>query len=307
MARPPKKGINYYPKDVDYYDDFRIVDLMYEHGTLGQTVYDVILTIIYRNGYYVEIPIEKMVQLVIRTIGNKWADKESVTSAILYCAEIGLLDKSLLLRGVFTSVGIQRRYNEINARNKIDKSAYWLLNFGAKTAVSDSETQVIAAKTNVSATKTHVSAQEMRQNKIKENKRKVNNTLCAPAAHGVKKPDYESIVSLFNSICAGLPSVRSITDARKRAIRNAEKRVEEYGGWEKLFKTVQHSDFLTGRNGAWTNCGFDWILKPGNLTKIIEGNYRNADEASDHPPASYDIEEMERRLLHGDIVYKKNE
>lgn len=130
----------------------------------------------------------------------------------------------------------------------------------------------------------------------------------SPAAYGGRSelPDYDAIVSLFNSICRGLPSIRDLTDKRKKAIRDAAPRVKEYGGWEKLFKTVQHSDFLTGRNGAWTNCGFDWIFKPANLTKIMEGNYRNKDESSGLPPASYDIEEMERRLLE-DPVPKKCE
>lgn len=134
-------------------------------------------------------------------------------------------------------------------------------------------------------------------------------TQSAPAARGVgsKSPDYESIVSLFNSICKGLPSIRDLTDRRKKAIRDAEQKVEEYGGWEKLFKAVQHSDFLTGRNGAWTNCGFDWIIKPANVTKIMEGNYRNKDDASEQPPASYNIEEMERRMMYGPIEYKKRD
>lgn len=140
---------------------------------------------------------------------------------------------------------------------------------------------------------------------ISESVSETNHT--APVARGGRSeaPDYDAIVSLFNSICRGLPSIRDLTDKRKNAIRAAAPRVEEYGGWEKLFKTVQHSDFLTGRSGAWTNCGFDWILKPGNLTKIMEGNYRNADEASGQPPPSYDIEEMERRLWESPPPFEK--
>lgn len=136
---------------------------------------------------------------------------------------------------------------------------------------------------------------------ISESVSETNHT--APAARDGRSeaPDYDAIVSLFNSICRGLPGIRDLTDKRKKAIRAADPRVEEYGGWEKLFKAIQHSDFLTGRSGAWTNCGFDWILKPGNLTKIMEGNYRNKDEASGQPPPSYDIEEMERRLWESPI------
>ena len=39
MGRKPKTGLDYFPKDVDYYDDFNIMDLMNEYGPLGQTIY----------------------------------------------------------------------------------------------------------------------------------------------------------------------------------------------------------------------------------------------------------------------------
>lgn len=167
MARPLKKGLVYFPHDTDYYDDFKIVDLMYEHGPLGQTVYDVILTVIYKNGYYVELQIEKMVQIVIRTIGNRWAKKDAVAQVILYCGEIGLFDKALLLRNVFTSAGIQRRYEEVNARNKVDKSRYWLLDENGQPLESASNPPVFAAETPVIVTKTPVFAAEMQQIKSK--------------------------------------------------------------------------------------------------------------------------------------------
>lgn len=174
MARQPKKGLVYFPRDTDYYDDFKIIDLMYEHGTLGQTVYDVILTVIYRNGYYVELSIEKMVQLVIRVIGNRWANKEDVTNAILYCAEIGLFDRDLLMRNVFTSAGIQKRYDEITARSKVDKSKYWLLedDNDAETEVFAEETRVSATKTPVFAEKTPISDARMQQIKVNKSKEK---------------------------------------------------------------------------------------------------------------------------------------
>lgn len=95
--------------------------------------------------------------------------------------------------------------------------------------------------------------------------------------------DYPSVMEKFNRICTTLPRVKQLTDNRRRAIRSAWKIVEPVGGWEKLFRIVDTSDFLSGRNGAWNGCGFDWILKPSNLTKIIEGNYANKEkEHADH-------------------------
>lgn len=85
--------------------------------------------------------------------------------------------------------------------------------------------------------------------------------------------DYQKTVDLFNNICISLPNVKSLTDLRKQKIRNAYKALN--GNYESFFTRVESSDFLSGRNGAWSRCCFDWIMKPSNIIKIIEGNYDN--------------------------------
>lgn len=87
--------------------------------------------------------------------------------------------------------------------------------------------------------------------------------------------DYSSVVEAFNKTCVSLPHIRGLSDTRRKAIRKAASQVEEAGGFPALFGKVEASDFLTGRNGNWNGCGFDWILKPANLAKILEGNYDN--------------------------------
>lgn len=92
--------------------------------------------------------------------------------------------------------------------------------------------------------------------------------------------DYAAITDLYHLLCPSLPRIEKMTDARKKAIKSAEK---NYGHeiFESLFLRAEQSDFLTGRSGLWS-CGFDWILKPANLVKIIEGNYDNKLSASVH-------------------------
>ena len=89
-----------------------------------------------------------------------------------------------------------------------------------------------------------------------------------------ERRDYSGIIEQFNSICEALPKVRDITEPRKKAINSAFKRLGNEGMTE-LFRKTAASDFLSGRKGEW-KATFDWILKPANLTKIIEGNYDNA-------------------------------
>ena len=85
--------------------------------------------------------------------------------------------------------------------------------------------------------------------------------------------------------------------------------MKEFGGWDKLFESVQQSDFLTGRSGQWNNCGFDWILKPANLLKITENTYRNKTKPKQQPVGngnerSYDLDEFKRRS-NEPLIYEK--
>ena len=100
--------------------------------------------------------------------------------------------------------------------------------------------------------------------------------VCAPF-------DYSSVMETFNKTCVSLPHVRNLSDTRRKAIRKAAAQVEDAGGFPALFKKVEASDFLTGRSGNWNGCGFDWILKPANLTKILEGNYDNRSSGGVQP------------------------
>ena len=142
MARAVGKGLRYFPKDVDYYMDDRIMDLLDAFGPLGQTVYDVMLTMVYREGYYLEMSPDRLARQIIRWIGSRWVgSREAVVKVLDFIAEVGLIDEPLYRQGVITSAAIQRRYDEVAARRKTDRSKYWLLE-----AEPAAETETIAAK-----------------------------------------------------------------------------------------------------------------------------------------------------------------
>ena len=142
MARAVGNGLRYFPKDVDYYMDDRIMDLLDAYGPLGQTIYDVMLTMVYREGYYLEMAPDRLARQIIRWIGSQWVEsREKVVEVLGFIAEVGLVDKALYRQGVITSAAIQRRYDEVAARRKTDRSKYWLLE-----AEPAAETETIAAK-----------------------------------------------------------------------------------------------------------------------------------------------------------------
>lgn len=85
---------------------------------------------------------------------------------------------------------------------------------------------------------------------------------------------YQEIVDLYNSVCVSLPKVRGVSDSRRNAIRS---RYKTYGmdGIKKVFESAEESDFLSGRNGKWSSCNFDWLMKQANFLKVLEGTYQN--------------------------------
>jgi len=101
--------------------------------------------------------------------------------------------------------------------------------------------------------------------------------------------DYEAVQNAFNDICETLPKVKLLTPERKKRMRSIALKMEFTNDnylpeYKKIFSLVNQSEFLSGRNGKWTNCSFDWVLKPANLIKILEGNYieRKEREKSEH-------------------------
>ena len=131
---PNKKDLAYFPKMVDFYEDDKIFDLLDRYGPLGVTVYDCILCIVYKHGYYAEIPLDKLSRMIIKMIGNKWVkSQKAVVQVVHFCSEIGLIDDDLMTENIITSVGIQRRYYEIavkRMKRQLYSDKYWLLGNG---------------------------------------------------------------------------------------------------------------------------------------------------------------------------------
>ena len=113
MARPVKRGLSYFPRSVNYFFDYKIMDLLSKYGPLGMTIFDIILTMVYAEGYYLAVPLDHLAAQIVRLIGNRWVNnKELVLQVIRYCGEIGLFHDDLLRQGVITSAEIQENYAE---------------------------------------------------------------------------------------------------------------------------------------------------------------------------------------------------
>lgn len=82
---------------------------------------------------------------------------------------------------------------------------------------------------------------------------------------------YQQIVDMYHAICISFPKIRSVTDARKKAIKT---RLGKYPieTFKELFEKAEASSFLKGDEGGW-KASFDWLIKEANMIKVLEGNY----------------------------------
>ena len=108
--------------------------------------------------------------------------------------------------------------------------------------------------------------------------------------------NYSLIRDLFISHCPSLPQPTPSdkwTAARKKAVRSKELSPDAFA---EVFDRVEQSDFLSGRSGKWSGCSLDWVLKPANWQKIIEGTYdnRRGSNPAKNDKATYDIEAYEK-------------
>lgn len=93
------------------------------------------------------------------------------------------------------------------------------------------------------------------------------------------------LVEVFHAECQTLPRVMSLNDTRRKHLAarwrevDADAKFKDQADGIELFRAffqrVDASDFLSGRNGKWQSCNFDWLFLPTNFLKVWEGNYDN--------------------------------
>lgn len=111
MARLAKYGLDYFPLDIDFFQDFRIRKLIKCQGGKAVTVYTLLLCLIYKNGYFLrwdnELPF-----ICSETTGFEEA---FILEVIKCCLSLGLFNKNIYDKEhVLTSKGIQVRFRNVS-------------------------------------------------------------------------------------------------------------------------------------------------------------------------------------------------
>lgn len=83
----------------------------------------------------------------------------------------------------------------------------------------------------------------------------------------------DEVAALYNEICVSFPRLKSLSEARKKAIKARLANGYTVESFKELFRKAQASSFLKGKNDRNWQATFDWMIKDTNMAKVIDGNY----------------------------------
>ncbi|CBH21669.1 protein of unknown function [Acetoanaerobium sticklandii] len=261
MARPLKVGLDYFPLDVNIDDDVELLEA--ECGLDGFAILIKLWQKIYANGYFIEWN-DDIELLFSRKIN---ADKNRVNSVINACLRRNLFDNEIYERhGILTSRGIQKRYITAcvssKRKNIVMEKRYLLVN-----------SQFTPLITELIPEETEFTQEESTQSKVKESKVKESKEDKANSNEfSISSEELNSIIVAWNSL-----NLQNLTQIRDKRLLLLKARLKEHSrnSIYICIDKIKASTFLNGQNPKSWIITFDWLIKPANYIKVLEGNYDN--------------------------------
>lgn len=126
MARPTKSGLDYFPLDVDIFEDEKIEAIAGEFGIKGELAVIKLLCAVYKKGYFVVWNDLTRATLLKRLPG---VSKELLEQIVIRLVTWGFFDEDLFNSAkVLTSENIQANFFEATKRRKSPKPTAYLIN-----------------------------------------------------------------------------------------------------------------------------------------------------------------------------------
>lgn len=123
-----------------------------------------------------------------------------------------------------------------------------------------------------------ISLSSKEKNSLQSSQRKSAEADPIEAPKDDETTDFRKLADFFNEELKKnksiIPQIRAIGGQRKSS---TAARIREHGkaAFAEVAKKAAMSDFLNGRNDRCWVADFDWMIKPNNFIKVLEGNYDN--------------------------------
>ena len=193
MARPTKKGLDYFPFDVDFFSNEKIEAIDGEFGSKGVLAVIYLLCMIYEKQYYMEWT--KLIRAKIARRING-ASIELIDQVVNRLVEWEFFDNDLFYSAnILTSVNIQSIYFEAVKRRKEDRNLlYLLINVDINPSTND-------INANINTTK---------KSKVKESKvKEINTPPIIPQGDGESSEDFLKFKDYLNRIAPRVEQMES--------------------------------------------------------------------------------------------------
>lgn len=232
MARPIKKGLDYFPFDVDFFSDRKIKRLRAKFGTDGLAVYIYLLCEIYRSSYFIENNDD-----LILDISDEVNISENATRQIIdFLLSRSLFNDTLAKSDkVLTAESVQRRYQEARKGSKREvevEAGYWLLKAEETYSFIKVRTNDSFSKKNPSKSEKNPSYSEKNSIKeSKENKRKVNESKGEYEPNGSApkpKPERHKYGEYKHVLLTDQQYSKLINDFGEQVVKSYIRKVDEY-------------------------------------------------------------------------------
>ena len=245
----------YFSHDYNARNDIKIQALLVEHGAAGYGVYWVIVEILHEESEK-KLKIDNLTNVAIARQAS--TSVEHIKSIVECCLKYGLLVE---VDGYFFS---KRVRGNINKRMDISEKR-------AKAG------RISAEKRKKATSVEQIPTKERKEKERKEKSIVDTNVSKLDAEHPTQERiDYKAVINFFNEETQGVfgKVIYPISEKRKNSIRA---RINEFGkdDFAKMIRKASKSNFLKGDSNKGFVANFDWMIRPSNFQKIIEGNYDN--------------------------------
>ena len=165
MARPVKEGLDYFPLDVDIFEDEKIEAIAGEFGPKGELAVIKLLCAIYKKGYFILWNDLTQATLLKRLPG---ASKEMINQIVNRLVSWGFFDEALFdsVR-VLTSENIQATYFEATKRRKTPKPTKYVINVNNNSQSNEVNVD-INAQSKVNKTKKNIRSVDSKFDELTE-------------------------------------------------------------------------------------------------------------------------------------------
>lgn len=256
MGRPKKNNADYFSHDANMRNHRKVKAIRAKFGITGYAIYSMMLEVLTdAEGNRIELN-DIEIELLAGDFGVSVTDMREVLD---YCVILRLFKAE---NDLIYSEGLDERLKSVYDKRKRASKVAENRTRNDNGKFSEEELSQLNGVSSTEIPQEKVSVPEKPQSKVKESKVKE-----------IKREEVGEIIDFFNKTAVSFPQVK-LTPNRVKKIRA---RIKENSKEEvfQMIKNAAGSSFLAGQNKNDWQANFDWLFRPNNFVKVLEGNYNN--------------------------------